>query len=173
MDIHQSMLIRGPFQLKWGDNVIEDVETIELEHTVDSEDYQTVGGKTYELDGAYKVTVTLTLLASDIPAVAAVLPQHFVPNGQILSTGETVNYAYGAIDVVPQDCDASQLVNNLDIISCANPGQVLRVVDARTRLEGIELDDKVRKVLIMFIGESSQDQATVQMFAQGTIHVVS
>ena len=65
------MIIRGPFDIKWGDNTIADVESIDVEHEVDSEDFATVQGRTLEIDGAYKVSATLTLLMSDIPALAA------------------------------------------------------------------------------------------------------
>ena len=109
------MIIRGPFEIKWGDNVISDIEEIDLEHSIDSEDYQTVQGRTLEIDGSYKATATITLLASDIPALAAILPQYFVPNGGILSTGETVNNADGAIDIKPAACDDELIFNNLDI----------------------------------------------------------
>lgn len=166
-------LVRGPFTLKWGDNVIEDVEELSIDHTVDSEDYQTVGGKTFEIDGSYKVTVSMTLLASDIPALAAVLPQHFIPNGGIMSTGETVNNADGAIDVKAASCDDDTVTNHLDIIACGNPANVLRVVSARSRMDGIDIDNKVQKVTILFIGEAPADEATVQWFRQGTINVVS
>jgi hypothetical protein len=166
-------IIRGPFEIKWGDNIISDVEELDIEHEIATDDFETIQGKTYELDGNYKVTATLTLLASDLPILAALLPQHWIPNGGIMSTGETVNYAYGAIDVAPHDCDAELIHNNLDIISCANPANVLRVVSARTKLEGIEIDNKVQKVMVKFIGEANSDEATVQFFKQGTINVVS
>lgn len=167
------MIIKGPFSLKWGDNTITDVEEIDVEHEIDSEDYQTVQGRTIELDGAYKSAVTLTLLASDIPALAAILPQHFVANGGVLSTGETVNHAQGAIDVAPADCDDNTVYNNLDIISCGTPANVMRLVNARTKLEGIDIDDKVQKVMVKFVGEPLTDEAVVQFFRQGTIAVVS
>jgi len=168
------MIIRGPFTLKWGDNEIDDVEEISVEHEVDSEDYQTVQGRTLEIDGSYKVTATLTLLASDIPALAALLPQYFVANGQTLSTGERVNHAQGAIDIKAASCDESITYNHLDIISCgASPANVLRIVNARTKIDGVEVDNKVQKVMVKFVGESDVDEATMQMFRQGTISVVS
>lgn len=167
------MIVRGPFELKWGDNVIADVETIETEHTIDSEDYQTLQGRTLEIDGSYKATAVITLLASDIPALAALLPQHFVPNGQVMSTGETVNHAQGAIDIAPHACDEELIFNNLDIISCGNPSNVARIVNARTKIESIEVDNKVQKVMIKFVGEASPDEATIQFFREGTIRVVS
>lgn len=166
-------LVRGPFELKWGDNVLADVESIDITHEVDSEDYETIQGKTYTIDGAFKVNVVITLLASDIAALAAVLPQHFVANGAVMSTGETVSNADGAIDVVAASCTTSTVKNPLDIISCGNPGLVLRVVDARTRLDGVEIDNKVQKVRVMFIGEAPGDEATIQFFKENSIHVVS
>lgn len=166
-------LVRGPFDLKWGDNVIQDVEEVNVEHTIATDEFETVQGKNFEVDGAYKVSVILTLLATDLASLAIALPQHFVPNQGTLSTGEKVNNAQGAIDIKPGECDASLIYNNLDVISCANPGQVLRIVNARTKLEGVELDSKLQKVMVKFVGESDADEATIQMFKQGTIAVVS
>lgn len=166
-------IIRGPFELKWGDNTLTDIEEISLEHTIDSEEFQTVQGKTIEIDGAYKVSATITLLASDISALAVLLPQHFIENGGVLSTGETVNNAQGAIDIRAGSCTESIIYNNLDITSCGNPGQVARIVNARTKLEGVEIDNKVQKVMVKFIGEAAQNEATMQFFKSGTIAVVS
>lgn len=166
-------LVKGPFQIKWGDNVITDVESIEVTHEVATEDYTTLGGRTIQIDGAFKVGAVITLLASDIPALAAVLPQYFVPDGGILSTGETVAHADGAIDIVPQDCSSDDVTNPLDIISCASLANVARIVDARTQIEGYEVDNKIQKVKIKFIGEAASDVATMQFFRQGTIHTVS
>ena len=167
------MIIRGPFTLKWSDNTIQDVEEIDLNHEVSSDDYETLGGKTITIDGSYKVSATITLLATDIAALAAILPQYFVPNGGVLSTGETVNNANGAIDVRAASCDESLIFNNLDIESCSNPADVLRIVNARTRIDDVDIDNKVRKVMIMFIGESEATEATLQFFKKGTIAVVS
>jgi len=166
-------IVRGPFDIKWGDNVISDVEELNVEHSIDSEEFETIQGKSIELDGVYKVSATLTLLASDIPALAVLLPQYFAANGSVLSTGETVNNANGAIDIKAASCDESIVYNNLDIISCGNPSNVLRIVNARTKIEGIEIDNKIQKVMIKFVGASATDEATMQLFIQGTINVVS
>ncbi len=167
------MLIRGPFTIKWGDNTILDVEDVDVEHDVSSDDFETVQGKTYEIDGPYKVTATLTLLASDIPALAALLPQYFVANGSTMSTGETVDNADGAIDIKAAECDDAITYNNLDIISCANPSNVLRLVNTRSKIDGVEIDNKLQKVMVKLVGESDADEATMQMFIDGTINVVS
>jgi hypothetical protein len=167
------MLIKGPFSIKWGDNVIDDVEEISVDHEIASDEFETIQGKNYEIDGAYKVSAVITLLASDIPALAAILPQHFVANGEVLSTGETVSSANGAIDIVPGACDESTVYNDLDIMSCANPSNVFRIVNARTKIDGVEVDGKIQKVMVKFVGESDTDEATIQFFTYGTIAVVS
>ena len=165
------MLIKGPFNLTWGENTILDVEEINVEHSITSDEFETVQGNTYEIDGAYKASVTLTLLASDLPALGAILPQHLVANGKKLSTGETVTNADGAIDIVPGDCGA--IHNDLDIKSCASPANVFRLVNARTKIDSVEIDGKVQKVSVKFVGEPAADEATIQFFTDGTIAVVS
>ncbi len=167
------MIIKGPFTIKWGANTILDIEEIALEHTIASDEFETVQGKVYEIEGAYKASATITLLGSDITALAAVLPQHYVANGSKLSTGETVTSALGAIDIVPGSCGESTTYNDLQIISCANPGNVLRLVNARTRIDGVEIDGKVQRVMVKFIGEPASDEATIQFFTDGAIPIVS
>lgn len=54
-------LVRGPFEIKWGDNVITDIEEVNIEHTVASTEFETVQGTTLEIDGSYKVNATITL----------------------------------------------------------------------------------------------------------------
>jgi hypothetical protein len=167
------MIVRGPFTLKWGDNTIADIEAIDVDYSHDSEDYPTLDGRTFEVDGNIKVTAVITLLGTDIGAIAALLPQHFVANGQVMSTGETVNNAQGAIDIAAHDCDSDLLYNNLDITGCAAVPDVARIVNARTKMEDFEFDVTLRKVMIKFIGEPAQDEGSVQFFKQGTINVVS
>jgi hypothetical protein len=168
-----AQLVRGPWDITWGGNTLTNIEEIEVEYERDSEDYTTVQHQTYELDGPIKSAVTLTFLASDVPALAAALPQFHVANGEIMSTGETVNNADGAIDVAAASCDESPVYHDLDIVGCANPGQVFRLVNARSVLDSIEFDDKIRKVMVKFIGEPATGEANVQFFKEGTINVVS
>lgn len=166
-------LVKGPFDLAWGGNTLASIESVEVDHSQDSEDYTTLQHQTYQIDGAIKSTANITLLATDIASLAVVLPQYHVPNGGVLSTGETVNNAAGAIDVKAAACDENPVYNDLDIISCANPGEVFRLVNARTKIDSIEIDDKVRKVVVQFVGEPAPGEANVQFFKEGTIHVVS
>lgn len=167
------MIAKGPWTLTWGDNIITDVEEIDVEHEVSSDDFETIQGRTIEIDGPFKASAIVTLLVADIPALAAILPQYFVANGGVLSTGETVNNADGAIDIQPNNCDAAVVTNNLDIASCGNPGQVARIVSARTQIEGLDVDNKIAKVMVKFIGEAEATEATLQFFREGTISVVS
>lgn len=166
-------LVRGPFDLTWNGSTLANVEEITVDYSQDSEDYTTVQHQTFELDGPIKASVTLTLLASDVAALRLVLPQYHVANGGTLSTGERVTEANGAIDVKALDCDEASVYADLDINACGVQSSVFRLVNARTRLDGIEFDDKVRKVMIKFIGEPAQSEATVQFFEENSIAVVS
>jgi hypothetical protein len=166
-------LVRGPFDITWGSNTLTNIEEIENEFEQDSEDYTTVQHQTFQLDGPIKASVTLTLLASDVPALAAVLPQYHVVNGGSLSTGEVVTNEDGAIDVAAAACDDDPVYNDLDITSCGGPGDVYRLVNARTKIDSIEFDDKVRKVMVQFIGEPAPGDGNIQFFKEGTVAVVS
>ncbi len=167
------MIIKGPFTIKWGDNTILDVEDLDIDFEITSDDFDTLQGNIRTVDGSQKAGAIVTLLAADIPALAALLPQNFVENGGVMSTGETVSNANGAMDFAPASCTISTVYNNLDIISCANPAMVLRIVNARTKASAFEIDGKVQKVMVEFLGEPGSDEATIQMFREGTIAVVS
>lgn len=166
-------LIRGPFNLRWGDNVIADVEEIDVEYEISRDDYETIQGKTLTVDGAQRISAVITLLSTDIPSLAALLPQYFVPNGGVLSTGETVNSANGAIDIAAAACDENLIFNNLDVESCSNPSDVMRIVNARTSIDDVDIDGKVRKVMIRFNGESDPSEGVLQFFKKNSIAVVS
>ena len=166
-------LVRGPYDLTWNGSTIASVEEISVDYSQDSEDYTTVQHQTFELDGPIKASVTLTLLASDVAALRLVLPQHHVLNGGTLSTGERVTEQNGAIDLKALDCDDAVVYSDLDINACGSQSSVFRLVNARTRLDGIEFDDKVRKVMIKFIGEPAVNEATIQFFEENSIAVVS
>jgi hypothetical protein len=164
---------KGPFDVQWNGNAVTDIEEIETNVEQDTEERTTLQGATYEFDGPIKASVTVTLLRSDIPALATFLPQYFVPNGGVLSTGETVNHAQGAIDVKAAACDDDAIYGNLDIISCGNPGQVFRLVNARTKIEAVEFNNFLGTVQVRFIGEPASGEANIQFFTEGTIAVVS
>jgi hypothetical protein len=166
-------LVRGPFDITWGGNTLTNIEEIKTDYSVDSSDYKTVQHQTFELDGATKASVTLTFLASDVPALSVVLPQYHVSNGGILSTGETVSDAGGAIDIAAASCNQGTIYNDLFINSCANPGQIFRLINARTRVDSVDFDDKVRKVMVKFLGEPDPGQANVQFYKEGSVTAIS
>lgn len=167
------MLVKGPFDLKWGDNVLAGVESISVEYEQDSDEYETIQGETFEVDGAIRAAVEVTFLHSDRGSLAAVLPQYFVANGEVLSTGETVDEANGALELIRSTCDTSEVYNNLDIISCGNPGEVLRLVNARTRVSAVEVDNRLRMVTVRFIATPASGDAYLQFFEEGSIATVS
>ena len=50
---------------------------------------------------------------------------------------------------------------------------MFRLVNARTKIDSVEIDGKVQKVSVKFVGEPAADEATIQFFTDGTIAVVS
>ena len=167
-------LVRGPFDLRWGSNTLQDVSEISLDYEQETNDYTTVDNRRYTIDGAITASVTVTFLGSDVAALAAVLPQFHVANGGTLSTGETVTDADGAIDVVAASCESDPVYNNLDIVSCGANGQVFRLNNARTRIDSMEFaDNAVRTVSIAFVGEPAAGEANIQFFKENGINPVS
>lgn len=166
-------LAKGPFTIQWGSSVLEDIEELELEYEVDTEDYTTIQGRTFEVSGSHKASATVTLLATDTASLAALLPQYHIADNAVASTGETVDDVDGIIDLVPGGCDVTATYHNLIITSCGNPGEVFRMLNVRTEIDGVELDDKLRKVSVRMIGEAPQDMATIQFFQEGALGSIS
>ena len=167
-------LVKGPFDLTWGSNTLRDVSEVSVDYSQDSNDYTTVDNRRYTVDGPISSSVTLTFLASDVAALAAVLPQYHVANGDTLSSGETVTDADGAIDVVAASCDTNPVYNDLDIISCGTPGQVFRLKNARTKIDSIDIaDNSLRTVAVMFVGEPESGVASIQFFTEGPVSSAS
>jgi hypothetical protein len=167
-------LVKGPFDLTWGNNTLRDVSEISNDYSQDSNDYSTVDNRRYTVDGAIAASVTLTLLVSDVPALSAVLPQYHVPNGGTLSSGETVTSEDGAIDLVAASCDTDPVYNDLDIASCGANAQVFRLKNARTKIDSIDFaDNAIRTVSVQFIGEPEQGVGAIQFFKAGTISSAS
>lgn len=164
---------KGPFVIKWNGNTISEIEEVETSVEQDTEERTTVGGIKRVFDGPILATATVKLMKSDIPSLAAVFPQFYVPNGGIMSTGETVSHAEGAIDIKALACDEDPEYGPLDIISCGNPGQVFRLVNARTKIDTAEFNNYLGTVSVQFIGEPDEGEANVQFFNEGSIAVVS
>lgn len=158
-------LLKGPFVVKWGSNTLDDVQDYSFDYSVDSNDYTTLDGRKTTLDGAISASVSIQLLKSDVAALAVVLPQYFVHQGSTMSTGEVVANADGAIDVVAASCNSAAVYNNLDIISCGTNSTVVRLVNARSMIDSVDLQDStVLTFTIKFVGEPAQGDASVQVF---------
>lgn len=156
------MLVKGPFSIKWGSNPVLDVSEIGFNYDVTTNDYQTVDGRTYTIDGAITASIDLTLLASDVEALSTILPQYYVAEGETMSTGETAPEG-GAIDIVAASCDTTNTNYDLDIVSCN--GEVTRLVNARTSLSTVDIaDNALRTVTITFRGEPEQGEGIIQFF---------
>lgn len=168
--------VKGPFQLKWGENPILEVSEVTFNYDVASNDYETVQGQTFAVDGAITASVEVTLLSSDVASLRTLFPQYYVAPGDKMSTGETVSDesgSDGAIDIVAASCDTEDTMYPLDVISCN--GEVFRLVNAKSSLSGIDLDNNVlRTVTVTFRGEPAYDNdgkpmGAVQMFQDGAL----
>lgn len=160
------MLVRGPFSVAWGNNTILDVSELTFNYDVATNDYETVQGKTYTVEGAITASVELTLLASDVAALSTIFPQYYKEEGEPMSDGTTAP-AGGAIDIVAAQCDTTNTKYPLDITSCN--GEVLRLRDARTVLSGIEIqDNSIRTVTVTFRGEPDGTAGPIVLFGQST-----
>lgn len=155
-------LVKGPFNFKWGANVLANVSEMSVDYTVDSSDTTTLDGNRYTTQTGMGVTVTMTLLDNDIASLATVLPQYFVATAGTLSTGQVVGQVGGAIDVKAASCTTSDVYNQLDIYACGTNAQVLRIPRCRTQIDSIDVADGLRTVTVAFIGEPLAGQATVQ-----------
>lgn len=160
--------MRGPFTLSWGGNVLEDVEEIEFDLQTNSEEFETHAGNIFQIEGGIKAEVKVTLLSTDIPALAALLPQYFVPNGEILGDGTFVDNENGAIDLVPNDCSTDPIYNDLIITSCGETAESIKLIKARTLIDSIEIG-KIRKVVVKLIGEPVAGESVIQVIGASQI----
>jgi len=161
--------LKGPFIVKWGSNTLSNVQDYSFDYSVDSNDYTTIDGNKITIEGAISASVSLQLLRSDVAALAVVLPQYFVPQGGTMSTGEIVANSTGAIDIVAASCNTTPVYNNLDIISCGTNATVVRLVNARSTIDSIDLQDStVLTFTVKFVGEPASQDAAVQVFTSST-----
>lgn len=156
------MLIKGPFNILWGGNTLLDIESVDMQIEENNEDYEANSGHVYQIDKSKKASIRLTLLATDVESLAAVLPQYFVPAGEQLSDGSLVVDERGAIDVLLDDCDTLPIYNDLDLQSCGDPGESTKLMHARTTIDTIEIG-KIRKIVIKFIGEPEPGRSIIQL----------
>ena len=163
-------LVRGPYTLKWGENTIEGVTEIALNYDVATNDYETVQGQTFTVDGAITASVELTLLYSDVDSLRLLFPQYYKAKGETMSTGETVTADEGAIDIEAAKCGEEDILYPLDIISCNE--EVFRLTNAKTSLTGMDIDGAAaRTVTVTFRGMPAAEGsiAQVQLFPENGI----
>lgn len=159
-------IVRGPFNLIYGGVTLAEISTLKFNYSVDTADTATVQGHKKRTYGSHMVTVTATFLESDVPSLAAALPQYFNANSTTLSTGETVNDVLGVIDVVPGDT-VSAVGSDLLIEGSGTNGTVLRVLDAISEISAVNIDEKAQTVDVEFTGQS--DLATIQFMRKNSI----
>ena len=137
-------LVKGPFNIKWGNNVLEDIESIDLSFDNESNDYSTVQGNKYTIKGAISASAEITFLASDVKSLAKVLPQFVKNENEHMSSGETVKGSGAvALDVLAGGCEKTLPEPlDLDIISCGNPAEVLRIKATETAMTSMQRDRK-------------------------------
>ena len=157
-----SNIVRGPFSLTWGDNTLADIQTIDVNYITNNEDYIANSGLVYEINKSMKATVLITLLATDIESLAAILPQYYVAQGGELGDGSFVSDSRGAIDIRPDDCDTESIYNDLVVTSCGNPSESFKLLNARTVIDGFEIG-KIRKIVVKFIGEPDAGKSLIQL----------
>lgn len=166
--------VKGPFNAKWNGDELEDISEISLDYEQETNDYSTIDGRSFTIDGGMTASVSLTVLSTDVPTLHVLLPQYWVGNGEQMSSGETVNDPDGAIDIMAASCDEEPVYSDLDITSCGNPGQVFRLKNARTRIDSMEFADNVlRTITVQFVGEPEQGEGNIQFFKEGTLNIVS
>ena len=164
-------IVKGPFDVKWGEDTLLDIEEISFDYSQDSNDFSTLDGRNISIDGNITASATVTFLASDIPSLAVVLPQYYVASGKTLSTGQLVSNPAGAIDIAAASCATESVYNNLDVYACGTNAEVLRLVRARTKVDSIDIGDGIRRVSVQFIGEPVQGQGSIQFLVDNETFV--
>ena len=65
-------LVKGPFTLKWGSNVLTNVSEMSMNYDVESSDFKTVDGRTFKIEGAHSASIEIKLLESDVAAIRVI-----------------------------------------------------------------------------------------------------
>lgn len=142
-------LVKGPFNFKWGSQELHNVSEISVDYTVDSSDTTTLDGNRFSVQTGMGMSVTLTLLENDVASLATILPQYY-------------DAGSGMIDVAAASCDTTEVYDDLEITACGTNAQVLRLINARTQIDSIDIGDGLRTVAVMFVGEPTSGQSVVQ-----------
>ena len=164
-------IIKASHNFYWNNITLAEVTDFAMDFALNSEDNQSLQGRTVELQGARKIAVSLTFLRTDTETLRGVLPQYAIAPGQVMSTGEIATE--GAIDLVPENC-GERVYSDLEIESCdAEGGETLRIVNAYTEMDTMDYDQYKRTVTVRFIGEAEPGSALVQFFPTNSLQAVS
>lgn len=156
-------VIKGPFNLVWGKNMLTDVESVDLNFEMEGNDYNTMDGRSFSLQRAISASATISLLASDAVSLAPIIPQFAKLAGSTMTSGEVVEDGTVAIDMF-SNCEASEDKYDLDIISCNDPSQVLRLKACSTSVAGVNFENSQTRVIeITFTGEPDSRIAAYQI----------
>lgn len=157
-------IIKGPFNLVWGKNMLTDVESVDLSFETEGNDYNTMDGRSFSLQRAISASATISILASDAASLAPIIPQFAKLAGSTMSSGEIVEDGAVAIDIFADNCEVSEDKYDLDIISCNDPSQVLRLKSCATSVAGVNFENNQARVIeITFTGEPDHKIAAYQI----------
>lgn len=160
----------GPFNLKFGSIMLQDVSEIAWNYSSDSSQPTTIDGRTYDIPTTTSASIDVTLLGADIQALSLVFPQYAVVAGGKMSTGEIATEP--AFDAKAMSaCGAVALNEDLEIIGCDT---TTRLVNASAKISAIDYEDNVvQTVTLTFTGQPEQGQAIFQMFKNGSLQPAS
>lgn len=156
-------LVKGPFTLKWGSNVLNDVEEVDLSLETETNEITTVQGNKIIIKTGLSASATLTLLSTDIASLATVLPQYYVAKDANMKDGTQVKADEGAIDLAAASCESTTTKNNLDIKGCGANAPTIRLKDCSTEVDSADLGDGLLKVSITFTGEPESGKSVMQI----------
>ena len=156
-------MFKGPFTVRFGATTITDVMDYSPTFDVTSNDYSTIDGRTSTITTGIRASVEVQLRGLTPSAVAAVLPQYYVAQGETLSTGQTVASEDGAIDIVPAACSEEDIANDLDIIDCTG-NLAVRINNAVASISSIDMQDgALLTITVAFTGQPGQGEAVAQI----------
>lgn len=166
------MDFRGPYHLYYGGTDVSDVSDLSFDYSPDTQEYTNLLGNKRKITTGASASVSAKVLRSDIPTLAAMLPQYFVAMGEVLSSGETVTNTEGAIDVDLASCSAITFTDDLLIVDCTGT-QAMRYRNVETRIDGQDNNDNALLTWTVVFEASPQSGAPVQLLGAGDFSIES
>lgn len=156
----------GPYKIKYGSVIFEDVTEVSWDYSADTNEQTMIDGRTKTLPTTTTASVSVTLYGADIQTLSLVFPQFAVPAGGTMSTGETATEP--AFDALAMSaCGQTTLVEDLEIIGCK---LTTRLVNAKALIESIDYEDNItQNVTIQFTGEPKAGEAVFQIYPNDSL----